>query len=201
METLNHYSRLLKPSPSVALILKYYQFKSSFRGTRRVINKRSTPVRIYLVLGSLSCRSFAWIPSIIFVGGRSTKAEKKGEHTHVVCLTRKRRGKERNWSCLLNPRYKILDTHRRSAFVRNGSIFMRNHGRGRWLCGHKWVMDDVTISSLSRMDVTISHLRRHGYEPTNGPNKLPCLSVCLSDLSLARQRSRNCVRSINDRLD
>lgn len=85
METLNHYSRLLKPSPSVALILKYYQFKSSFRGTRRVINKRSTPVRIYLVLGSLSCRSFAWIPSIIFVGRRSTKVQKK-ENTHTWCV-------------------------------------------------------------------------------------------------------------------
>lgn len=98
---------------------------------------------------------------------------------------RKRSGKEEiDPACwILVTKYSILRGGRLS-FV--GSIFMRNHGRGRWLCGHKWVMDDVTISSLSRMDVTISHLRRHGYELTNGPNKLSCLSVCLSDLSLAR---------------
>lgn len=113
METLTHHSRLLKPSPSAALILKYYQFKSSFRGTRRVINKRSPLFgSIYLVLGSLSCRSFAWISSIIFVVRRRTFDETwKKENTQRGVSDHVEKGEERKKlilpveSSLQNTRY------------------------------------------------------------------------------------------------
>lgn len=49
------------------------------------------------------------------------------------------------------------------------------------------------LFALFLMDVTISHLRRHGYERTNGPNKLclfsPPLSLSICCLS-ARWRGR-----------
>ena len=120
----------------------------------------------------------------------ATVQRKEDGRTSTHTSKKKKRKRKRRWnwsrgrSCRFHRGgkhkvYSILAGGR--VFVRNGSIFMRNGEGSRWPRGHKWVMDDVTISSLSfsrtsQLAIYVDTATNEQTDRTNSVSLL-CLSV------------------------